>query len=148
VGGLLAYPASYAHFSADFPSAPKETSIPASIANYHLQIYLAAAESGSGPVEVAEEDIAPALPSDQVEPALVSALRSVAATSGLTITSQPAATSYRSYNAFTATYSGGSRTIRGISFMADNNARLYILLAPTDVFGALEASLKLTSLTS
>ena len=139
----LSQQASYAHFTADFPASPDKTSIPASIANFHLQIYLAAAKSFSGPVEVAEEDISPDLPIDQVQPALISALRSVAATSGLSITSQPTPTTFRSYQTYSATYSGGTGTLQGVSFM-ENNSRLYILLAPTNRLNALEASLKLT----
>lgn len=142
--GPLNYPARYAHFSADFPAAPKETSTPASFGSYKMNIQLAGAQSPDGPVEAAEEDIDPALPPDQVQVALVSALRGVTVSSGLSITAQPAVTSYRSFDAYAATYSFGARTLGGISFVTGNHARLYILLAPTDLLQDLESSVKLT----
>lgn len=139
----LRYRASFAHFSADFPAKPQKKSFPASFANYHMQVHFAFAKSTRGPVEVGEEDIAPALPNNQVKPALVAALRSFA-TSGLTLTAQPAATRYRSYEAYVAVYSGGGHTLRVMSFMA-SNARLYLLVGPMDSFSALTASFRMTS---
>lgn len=110
-----------------------------------MQIYLAGSVGSSGPVEVAEEDITPDLPGNQVQAAFVSALNNLATSAGLTITSQPTPTAYRSFQAEAATFSSSDHTYRGITFMADHNARLYILFGSTLTFEPLEQSLKLTS---
>ena len=72
----------------------ERTSVPEPIAKYRVQIYLAPATSASGLVEVVEEDITPVLRADQLRSALLTALRSVAATSGLSTTAETAKTSF------------------------------------------------------
>lgn len=142
----LTFLGSYAHFSAVFPATTKKSSIPASFGDYHMQIYVEAAQSAGGPCEVLEEDVTPALPSDQVQTALLEALRSFADASGVTPTSGPASTTFRSYPAETASYRSNktSHTYRAISFMS-SGSRFYLVLAPSRLFSAFAASLKLSA---
>jgi hypothetical protein len=109
-----------------------------------MQLYLAGSVGTSGPVEVAEEDITPDLPANQVQAAFVSALTNLATSAGLSMTSRPTPTTYRSFEAEAATFSSSDHAYRGISLMTDHNARLYILFGSTLTFEALEQSLKLS----
>jgi len=140
----LTFPVSFAHFSAMFAASAKESSIPASFGNYRMQLYVAAAESATGPMEVTEEDVTPGLPSDQIQPALLEALRSLADTTGLSFTAGPASTTFRSFPAEVASFrsSRTTHTYRGVSFMS-SNSRLYLVVATTELFSAFDASLKL-----
>jgi hypothetical protein len=141
------YPVSYTstagHFSASFPSAPAEKTVPASIASYHLEIIIAASREASGAVEVGEEDIQPALPTDQFQAAMNSALQNFSTSSGLAVTSQPSATTFRTTPGLKATFAGRGLRMTGLVFFAAAGARMYLLFAPSAEFYSLTSSFKI-----
>jgi hypothetical protein len=139
---LVSYTATSGHFSAQFPSTPTETTVPASFAGYKLEIHVVVSRNSSGPIEVGEEDIQPALPADQFQSALVSALRSFSIGSSIPIKSQPSSTTYRNRPAWQATYSGNGLNMSGLVFMS-GGTRLYLLFAPTDGLSSLTSSFKI-----
>jgi hypothetical protein len=139
---LISYTATSGHFSAQFPSTPAETTVPASIAGFKLEIHVAVSRNSSGPVEVGEEDIQPALPADQFQSALVAALRSFSAGSSIPLKTQPSATTYRNTPAWQATYSGNGLNMSGLVFMS-GGTRLYLLFAPTGELSSLTSSFKI-----
>jgi hypothetical protein len=139
---LVSYRATSGHFSAHFPSTPTETTVPASFAGYKLAIHVVVSRNVSGPVEVGEEDIHPALPTDQFQSALVAALRSFSTGSGIPIKTQPSATTYRHTPAWQATYSSNGLKMSGLVFMS-GGTRLYLLFAPTSEISALTSSFKI-----
>jgi hypothetical protein len=140
----LPYPASYAHFSADFPAAPQKNSVPESVGTFQLRVYVAVAHFPNGVAEAAEEDISPPLPAAGDDAAMNSALKAITTTSTATLVGQPAAATFRSYHAYGARYKLGSEKLRGLAFMADGGARLYIVIATTKIFKPFSATLKLT----
>jgi hypothetical protein len=125
-----------------FPTTPTEGSVPATFANYQFEIHAAVSRGSSGPAEVGEEDIQPALPADQFQLALSSALQSFSIGSGLAIKSQPKQTTYRGVPALRATYSGKGLNLTVLAFMS-GNTRLYFLVAPTDEIGSLMSSFRI-----
>jgi len=139
---LVSYTATSGHFSALFPSTPTEQSVPASFANYQLEIHAAVGRGSSGPAEVGEEDIQPALPSDQFQPALSAALQNFSIGSGLAVKSQPKQTTYRGVPSMRATYSGRGLNITVLAFMS-GDTRLYFLVAPNDEIGTLMSSFQI-----
>jgi len=116
--------------------------VPATFANYQFEIHAAVSRGSSGPAEVGEEDIQPALPADQFQLALSSALQSFSIGSGLAIKSQPKQTTYRGVPALRATYSGKGLNLTVLAFMS-GNTRLYFLVAPTDEIGSLMSSFRI-----
>lgn len=110
------------------------------VSNSKLEIYTAHASNDDGPFVAGEEDIDPALPMSQVEPALVSALKGVTTTSNLTINGSPSATSFQSHSAEKVTYSQANKIFSGLSFVTNGGGRLYILLAPDQDFDAFKNS--------
>jgi hypothetical protein len=116
--------------------------VPASFAGYKLQIHVVVSRNTSGPIEVGEEDIQPALPADQFQSALVSALRSFSTGSGIPIKSQPSSTTFRGTRAWQARYSGNGLNVSGLVFMS-GGTRLYLLFAPTDELSSLTSSFKI-----
>ncbi|HXA43728.1 MAG TPA: hypothetical protein VNV65_12545 [Candidatus Solibacter sp.] len=116
--------------------------MPATFANYQFEIHAAVSRGSSGPAEVGEEDIQPALPADQFQLALSSALQSFSIGSGLAIKSQPKQTTYRGVPALRATYSGKGLNLTVLAFMS-GNTRLYFLVAPTDEIGSLMSSFRI-----
>jgi hypothetical protein len=141
------YPVSYTstsgHFSANFPSAPTESTTPASISSYHLEIIYAASREASGAVEVGEEDIQPALPSDQFQTAMNSALQNFSISSGLTITSQPSATTFHNTPGLKVTFAGRGLNMTGLAFFLADGTRMYLLFAPSAEFDSLTSSFKI-----
>ena len=140
------YPVSYTstagHFSANFPSTPTESTTPASFSGYTFTIIYAVSREASGAVEVGEEDIQPALPSDQFQSAMNSALQNFGLSSGLTITSQPSATTFDNTAGLQATFSGHGLHITGLAFFF-TGTRLYLLFAPSAEFGSLTSSFRI-----
>jgi hypothetical protein len=140
----LPYPASYAHFSADFPYSPKKSSVPESVGTFKLRVYVVVGRgSPNGPAEVAEEDISPDLPAAGADAAMTSALKAITTTSSLKLKGQPTPTTFRSFQGYAASYTLEGVDMRGLTFMSDNYARLYIVVAPAKIFDAFSASLKL-----
>jgi hypothetical protein len=141
------YPVSYistsGHFSAGFPSAPNESTTPASFAGYRVEIIIAASREVAGAVEVGEEDIQPALPSDQFQAAMNSALQNFSISSGLAVTSLPSATTFRNTPGLKATFAGRGIKMTGLVFFAADGARMYLLFAPSAEFYSLTSSFKI-----
>jgi hypothetical protein len=115
------------HFAARFPSVPVQQSVEETISGVHASIRVAVVRSPL--TEVAEEDIANAVPADQQALALRSAIAVAAGTAGNGAPAQQTDMTFRGKAARTSTFTTTTgEQITAIAFFEDSRT-VYFLLA-------------------
>jgi hypothetical protein len=118
-----------AHFAARFPSTPFEDEVPGSFGGSRFTLRLAIVRTPHL-LEVAENEIEPALPQSTVDSNLRATLTSLASSSGMTLDSQQATTFQGQPARRGSLASPTGQTFDAIAAMY-NRGREYLLLAPT-----------------
>jgi hypothetical protein len=135
-GVLVTDPAG--HFQVRMPATPHQTTEPGSFGGYKFTVHLATVKSPY--IALAEgEDVTPALPLDQIDVTLRSAVSSFESSSGMTLISQKQ-TTFNGHTARSAILER-SDTRYQLLVAAYSGSQIYLLFAPQGAkFDALAAS--------
>jgi hypothetical protein len=141
VGAGVMVASTSGHFSARFPSAPIQQSVDETISGVHASIRVAVVRTPL--TEVAEEDIANAVPANEQALALRSAIAVAASTAGNGSPTQQSDTTFRGKASRTSTFTtAAGEQITAIAFFQDSRTVYFLLADAGAPFQNLSASLQ------
>jgi hypothetical protein len=147
VGAGVMVASTSGHFAARFPSAPIQQSVDETISGVHASIRVAVVRTPL--TEVAEEDIADAVPANEQALALRSAIAVAASTAGNGSPTLQSDTTFRGKEARTSTFTTATgEQITAIAFFQDARTVYFLLADAGAPFQNLSASLQFNATSS
>jgi hypothetical protein len=131
-----------AGFSVKLPNAPKKATAVRYVRRVPFVLRFAVISNSPGPIEVGVTQIGARLTPKAVGDVLQGSVKSFAAATGSTVTSQKAL-KYRGYRALKAILSRGTQNFQLLVFQRDPAHEVFILAPEGEVFDAVASTLKL-----